>query len=125
MARRDQREPDASRPPLPPPATTLEGREEQLIAAAMNLAERRIDEGTASAQEVVHFLRLGSVKNQLEQDKLRQENNLLLSRITELESRRGSEELMQRALNAFRGYAGMDDVDPEEEAHDEGHPDVF
>ena len=60
----------APEPNLPPPATTLEGREDQLIAAAMDLVERRIAEGTASAQETVHFLKLGSVRNQLEQNKL-------------------------------------------------------
>lgn len=103
--------------PLPPPATTLEGREEQLINAAMNLVERRISEGTASAQETVHFLRLGSVKNQLEQDKLRQENEVLKTRVKEMESRRSSEELYRNALAAFKGYSGQ--AEPEDEFDDE------
>lgn len=104
--------------PLPPPATTLEGREDQLIAAAMDLVERRIHEGTASAQETVHFLKLGSVRNQLEQEKIRHENEVLHTRVKEMEGRRSGEELMSRALAAFRGYAGLDDVDPEEEIYD-------
>lgn len=94
--------------PLPPPATTLEGRENQLIASAMDLAERRIHEGTASSQEVVHFLRLGSVKSQLENDKLRQENVVLLARVEEMRSRTSSEGLYAEALRAFRGYSGAD-----------------
>lgn len=98
---------------LPPPATTLEGREDQLISAAMDLVERRIAEGTASAQETVHFLRLGSVRNQLEQDKLRHENEVLQTRVKEMESRRSSEELYERALAAMRGYQGLDDEDVE------------
>lgn len=101
--------------PLPPPATTLEGREDQLISAAMDLVERRIHEGTASAQETVHFLKLGSVRNQLEQEKIRHDNILLQTRVKEMESRTSSEALMAEALAAFRGYSGQEPVDPDEE----------
>lgn len=92
--------------PLPPPAATLEEREAQLINASMNLVEHRIREGNASAQETVHFLRLGSVKNQLELDQLRGQNLLLETRVKELESRTSTESLAADALNAFRGYSG-------------------
>jgi hypothetical protein len=115
-----RRKPIVDPNPLPPPATTLEGREDQLIAAAMDLVERRIHEGTASAQETVHFLRLGSVRNQLEQDKLRHENEVLQTRVKEMESRRSSEELYTKALAAMRGYQGLDDP---EEVYDD--PDLF
>jgi hypothetical protein len=113
MVRASKTEPNNE--PLPPPATTLEGREDQLIAAAMDLVERRIHEGTASAQETVHFLKLGSVRNQLEQDKLRHENDVLQTRVKEMESRSSGKELLDEALAAFRGYAGLVPVDPEEE----------
>lgn len=112
MARRKTEEDEG---PLPPPATTLEGREDQLIAAAMDLVETRIRGGTASAQETVHFLRLGSVRNQLEQDKIRQENLVLQTRVKEMESRKSSEELYTKALNAMRGYAGLDPTNPEDQ----------
>lgn len=115
-----RRKPVENPQPLPPPATTLEGREDQLIAAAMDLVERRIHEGTASAQETVHFLRLGSVRNQLEQDKLRHENEVLKTRVKEMESRRSSEELYEKALSAMRGYQGLDE--PEEDYDD---PDLY
>jgi hypothetical protein len=105
--------------PLPPPATTLEGREDQLIAAAMDLVEKRIHNETASAQETVHFLRLGSVRNQLEMDKIRSENLVLQSRVKEMESRKSTEELYRKALNAIRGYQGLE---PEEDEYD---PDLF
>ena len=111
-------------PPLPPPATTLEGREEQLMAAAIDLVERRIHEGTASAQETVHFLKLASTRNQMEQRKLQSEVAMLEARIKEAESRGNSEDVYARALQAFRGYAGIDPVDPDadEEFYD---PDLF
>lgn len=98
----------APEPNLPPPAKTLEGREDQLIAAAMDLVERRIAEGTASAQETVHFLKLGSVRNQLEQAKLKAENDMLMARVKEMESRQSSEGLYAEALAAFKGYSGVD-----------------
>lgn len=99
---------------LPPPATTLEGREDQLIAAAMDLVERRIHESTASAQETVHFLKLGSVRNQLEQDKLRHENEVLQTRVKEMESRQSSEGLYAEALKAFKGYSGQEPIDDDD-----------
>jgi hypothetical protein len=114
-----RRKPEVNPRPLPPPATTLEGREDQLIAAAMDLVERRINEGTASAQETVHFLRLGSVRNQLEQDKLRNENAVLKTRVKEMESRRSSEELYERALAAMRGYQGLEDPQSLQEDYDD------
>lgn len=98
---------------LPPPATTLEGREDQLIAAAMDLVETRIRSGTASAQETVHFLRLGSVTNQLQNDKLRSENEVLKTRVKEMEGRKSQEDLLTRALAAFRGYSGQDPIEGE------------
>lgn len=113
-----RRKPERDPEPLPPPATTLEGREDQLIAAAMDLVERRIHEGTASAQETVHFLRLGSVRNQLEQDKLRHENEVLKTRVKEMESRRTSEELYEKALAAMRGYQGIDVPEEDDDAPD-------
>jgi len=114
-----RRKPDEINEPLPPPAKTLEGREDQLIAAAMDLAEKRIRNETASAQEVVHFLRQATVRNQLEQEKIRHENLVLQTRVKEMENRRSGDELLSRALAAFRGYAGHDPVDPEAGGFDE------
>jgi len=107
---------------LPPPATTIEGRNDQLIAAAFDLVERRIHEGSASAQETVHFLRMGSTKDRLEQEKLRRENLVLETRVKEMESKTSGDELLSRALAAFRGYSGQDPVDPENPTF---HEDVY
>lgn len=107
-------------PTPPPPARTLEGREEQMIAAAMDLVEERIYKKSASAQETVHFLKLGSVRNQLEQEKLRNEVTVLKARVKEMESRKTSEEMYTRALAAMRGYAGLDE--PSESSSDEEDP---
>lgn len=92
---------------LPPPATTLEGRNDQLIAAAFDLVERRLHDGSASAQETVHFLRMGTTDRKLQEEKLRRENLVLEVRAKELESRSSGEELLSEALRAFRGYSGQ------------------
>lgn len=94
-----------------PPATTPEGREDQLIATAVDLAERQLQDGTASAQVITHFLKLGSTREKLEQERLRRENILLESRAMALESGARIEELMKDAINAFRGYSGQSEED--------------
>lgn len=96
---------------LPPPAATLEGREDQLIALAYDLIERRLAAGTASAQESVHFANRGSRKSQLEMDKLVGENEVLRSRVKEMEARKSQEDLLARALAAFKGYSGQEPIE--------------
>ena len=86
------------------PATTPEGREQQLISMAVELAEQRIRAGTASAQEIVHFLKLGSTREQLEQERLRRENQLLASKADALASASRMEELVGEAIEAMRSY---------------------
>lgn len=44
------------------PAISPEARDNQLIALAYNLVEKRLLEGTASSQETTHFLKLGSAR---------------------------------------------------------------
>lgn len=97
------------------PATTPEGRENQLISKAYDLVEKRIDAGTATSQEVTHFLKLGSSREKLEQLKLQHENELTAARIDGLASQARSEEMYKQALDAMRRYAGHDVPEPEDE----------
>lgn len=100
-----------------PAATTPEARENQLISAAHDLAERQIREGTASAQVLTHFLKLGSSRERLEQERLAHENQLTQAKIKDLEERASVEALYRDALNAMSSYQGretapeMDDYD--------------
>lgn len=88
------------------PALTPEARENQMIALAVNLAEKQLQEGTASSQVITHYLKLGSTKYQLENEKLREENKLLVAKTEALQSEKRVEELYSKALNAMRDYAG-------------------
>ena len=89
------------------PALTPEARENQLIALAVDLVEQRLREGTASSQETTHFLKLGSMKNRLEMEKLEEENKLLKAKTESIQSQKSVEELYAEALNAMRNYAGQ------------------
>lgn len=89
------------------PATTLEGRENQLIAEAINLAERQIRQGTASSQVMTHFLKLGSTKEKLEKEKLIEENKHLRAKTDSLMSVKRTEELIANALSAMQTYTGQ------------------
>lgn len=91
------------------PALTPEARENQLIAAAVNLAEQQLLDGTASAQVITHYLKMGSEKERLERERLREENRLLKAKTEAIQSQKRSEELMQEAIAAFRSYSGNGD----------------
>jgi hypothetical protein len=88
------------------PARTLEARENQLIALAVDLAEKQLSEGTASAQVITHYLKLGSTVQRLEKDKITSENELLKAKTDSLKSAKKVEELYGKALTAMRTYGG-------------------
>lgn len=98
-----------------PPATTPDGRERQLISAAVDLAEEQIRNGTASAQVITHFLKLATKRERLEQLRLENENKLLEAKVESLASAGRVEELYKNALDAMKSYAGRGSVDESEE----------
>lgn len=87
-----------------PPAASPEARENQLIALAYDLVEKRLIEGTATSQETVHFLKMGSVRQQEELEKLRRENELLRAKTEDIQSSHTSEQLYREAIEAMRSY---------------------
>ena len=94
-----------------PPARSPENRENQLIEKAYQVVEQRLNDGTASAQEIVHFLRLGTAKANLEKQKLEAETHLIQAKQEVVESTKRSEEKYQEALDAFRLYNGQANAD--------------
>jgi hypothetical protein len=94
-----------------PPATTPDEREIQLIEAAVDLAEKQLRSGEASAQVITHYLKLGSSRERLEQERLKGEVNLMKTKQELMASEKRTEQLMIDALNAMRGYTGADNVD--------------
>lgn len=91
------------------PALTPEARENQLISLAIDLVEQRLLDGTASSQEVTHFLKLGSTKERLEKQIMEKQKDLLEAKTQALQSAQRVEELYADAISAFKVYSGQDD----------------
>ena len=93
------------------PALTPEGRENQLIALAVDLAERQLREGTASSQVITHYLKLGSTKERIEKEILEKQKELITAKTEQLKSEKRVEELYGEALQAMRLYSGQENDD--------------
>lgn len=95
------------------PALSPEARENQMIALAVDLAEKQLMEGTASAQVITHYLKLGTMKEQLEREKLERENELLKVKSEAIRSAQRVEELYANAIEAMKSYrsTGEDEDD--------------
>lgn len=96
-----------SNKPTPQRATTPEGREQQLVALAVDVAEAQLRDGSASAQVISHFLKLGSSREHLEQERLKKEISLTDIKMEAIASQKRVEELYTEALQAMRAYSGQ------------------
>lgn len=97
------------------PALTPEARENQLIALATDLVERRLIEGTASSQETTHFLKLANSKSRLQEERLKLENELIKAKTEAIRKQEKLEELMVNAMAAMKSYKGLDDSEDEDD----------
>ncbi|GHU53532.1 hypothetical protein AGMMS49975_11830 [Clostridia bacterium] len=89
------------------PALSMETREQQLISLAVDLAEKQLLDGTASAQVISHYLKMGSTKERIEKDILEKQKELITAKTQALQSARNVEELYANAINAIRNYSGQ------------------
>lgn len=74
--------------------------------------------GTASAQVITAFLKLGSSRERLEQERLGNENVLLEAKAEQIKSQQKIEELYEKAISAMRAYSGAppeEGLDPYED----------
>lgn len=108
----DKKKP-SSRPVMSP-----EAYENRLINKAYKAVEKRIDSGEATAAELVHFLRQGSIREQLELEKMKKENKLLEAKTESIASQKEVKELYAEAINAFRKYSGIPALNEDEEEND-------
>ena len=97
------------------PSLTPEAKENQMIALAIDLAEKQLRDGTASSQVISHFLKLGSSKEQLEQKMMEKQVELLDAKTENLKSAKYTEELYANALKAMRIYSGGENEDERHE----------
>jgi hypothetical protein len=93
--------------PKAPPAATPQARENQMIALAVDLAEKQLRSGEASTQVIVHYLKLATERERLENEKKKSENELLKAKTESLQSAKEAEELYSKAIEAMRRYSGV------------------
>lgn len=93
------------------PALSPEAREQQMISYAIDLAEQQLRDGTASSQVITHYLKLGSTKAVLENEKLREENKLLRAKTEAIENAKNYNDLVEKAIKAMQRYQGQGDPD--------------
>jgi len=98
-----------------PPAKTPEARENQLVAMAVDLAEKQLRDGTATSQVITHFLKMGSTKEKIEKEILEKQKELITAKTEALKSQKRIEDLYANALNAMRRYSGVSELDDEED----------
>lgn len=101
-------------PSVMPPAASAEERENMLISLAYNLVEKRLLDGSASSQEVVTILRMGTMRERLERDNLSKKNELLTAQTEVARSQKNAEAAAERAIEAIMRYRGGSPVDEDE-----------
>lgn len=93
------------------PATTNEGRENQMISLAMDCAEEQLRNGTASSQVITHYLKLAAMRERerLEREILAEQKKLITAKTNAIESSEKDKELYINAIKAMQRYSGNGD----------------
>lgn len=90
------------------PAKTPEGRMNQLINLAVDCAEDKLKNGTASSQIITLLLNLATTKAQLELEKLRADVEVQNAKVKQYQDNKDIKELYGKALAAIKQYQGND-----------------
>lgn len=91
------------------PYLTPEGRENEVIALAYDLAEEQIRNGTASSQVITHFLKLGTAREKLEREILQEQKKLVTAKTENIESFKKSQVDYEAVMAAMKKYSGHED----------------
>lgn len=105
MAARRKNEDHLPQPRRSTPRTP-EAYEDHLIDLASRLAEKQMTEGTVSSQVQVHYLKLGSSSEKLEQKFKKSQIELNRIRAETLASEKRIEEVAAKAVAALSRYQG-------------------
>jgi len=85
---------------------TPEAVENHIISLAMDEAEKRIKEGTATSQLLTHFVKRGSRRERLEEELIEKKRELMSAKTEAMESAKRVEALYKDAMEAFKSYSG-------------------
>lgn len=86
------------------PATTPEGREQQLINLAVNLAEKQLLDGTASPSVINHYLKMATKRETLEREILEKQSKLIEAKAETIVKTKENENLAKAAIDAMKNY---------------------
>lgn len=92
-----------------PPARTPEERTNQLLGLAMDLAEKQLRDGTASASVITQVLKFET--DRIQREKLREEVILAQAKTKQLEAETDIATLYREALAAMKTYTGEGNED--------------
>ena len=106
MGRKKANSEDISEKPYRTPARDPDEWENRMISLTMEAVEERIRNGTASSAELVHFLKLGSSRERIEQEDKRKDIELKQAKTGAIETSQRIESLYENAVNAMRKYSG-------------------
>lgn len=83
---------------------TQESYLNKLTSMAYELAEEQLQAGTISSQNLNTFLKAGTIREQLELEKIRRENILLEEKASAASQAAEIKELYEAAISAMRSY---------------------
>ena len=89
-------------------AHSAEARESQICAQAMDLAEKKIRDGTASSQLICHFLKRSDPAEKVRLDILEKQRDLIEAKTESIKAARKTDEAMLKAFDAMKRYRGIE-----------------
>ena len=88
------------------PSISPEVDKRRMRSLAMTNLLNRLEDGTATSQMISLAMSISSEKEEMELEKLKNENALLVAKREALESQKASEQAFNEALEAFKRYSG-------------------
>lgn len=96
------------------PARSPEEQEAYMVNLATKRAEEQLLNGTASSQVIVHYLKLGTMREKRELELLKSQNDLAQAKIEALHTGEEIKALYDQAIYAMQQYNGTIDDDNDE-----------
>lgn len=87
------------------PPTNLESAQNKLASLAVDLAMKRLEDGTASSQIISQCLKFATIQAQLELEQAQLQNRLLEAKIKREQETGQILEMQNEVLRALRSYA--------------------
>lgn len=90
-----------------PRDASLESREQRMIGYAVDLAEKQLRDGSISPMILAHYIKMGSTRELLEQERIRHQNELYRVKAEAIEERERMDQLFKDAIEAMGAYRGI------------------